>query len=85
MVCLEAYSQAGGYYNHGNKDVNLFNGPIYVLAKIIKNVMSSAAKSEVADLLMNMNVHHAVSIRLTLEYMYHKQTPTLLHTDNKTA
>jgi len=32
----------------GNKDRKLFNGSLLVLAKIIKNIMSSAAESEVS-------------------------------------
>ena len=83
LVCPEARSRAGGYHYLGNKDDNLFNGPIYVLAKIIKNVMASAAEAEVAGLFMN--AQHAVPIRLTLEDMGHKQPPTPLRTDNKTA
>ena len=51
LVCLEARSRASGYHYLGNADDNLFNRPIHVLAKIIKNVMSSAAESEVAGLL----------------------------------
>ena len=39
LVCPEAKNRAGGYHYLGNKDDNLFNGPIYLLAKIIKNVM----------------------------------------------
>ena len=83
LVCPEAQSRAGGYHYLGNKDDNLFNGPIYVLAKIIKNVMASAAEAEVAGLFMN--AQHAVPIQLTLEDMRHKQPPTPLQTDNKTA
>ena len=53
LVCPEAKSRAGGCHYLGNKDDNLFNGPIYVLAKIIMNVMASAAEAEVARLFMN--------------------------------
>ena len=45
--------------------------------------MASAAEAEVAGLFMN--AQHAVPIRLTLEDMGHKQPPTPLQTDNKTA
>ena len=51
LVCPKAQSRAGEYHYLGNTDDNLFNGPIHVLAKIIKNVMSSAAESEVAGFL----------------------------------
>ena len=83
LVCPEAKSRAGGYHYLGNKDDNLFNGPIYVLAKIIKNVMASAAEAEVTGLFMN--AQQAVPMRLTLKDMGHKQPPTPLRTDNKTA
>ena len=36
LVCPEARSRAGGYHYLRNIDNNLFNGPMHVLAKIIK-------------------------------------------------
>ena len=53
LVCQEASSKAGGYHYIGNKDDNLFNEPIYVLTKNIKNVMAPVAETEVAGLFMN--------------------------------
>ena len=50
LVCPEARSRAGGYHYLGNTDNNLFNGPIYILATIIKNVMALAAEAEVAGM-----------------------------------
>ena len=55
LVCPEARSRAGSYHYLGNADNNLFNGPIYNLATIIKNVMASAAEAEVAGLFINAN------------------------------
>ena len=83
LVCPEVRSRAGGYHYLGNTDNNLYNGPIHVFTKIIKNIMSSAAESEVASLFMN--AHHAVPINLTLEDMGHPQPPTQLRIDNLTA
>ena len=83
LVCPQARSRAGGYHYLGNKDNNLFNGPIYILATIIKNVMASAAEAEVAGLFINAN--KAVPIRHTLIEMGHPQPPTPLKTDNTTA
>ena len=83
LVCPEAQSRAGGYHYLGNKDDNLFDGPIYVLAKIIKTVMSLAAESVVVGLFMN--AQHAVPIRLTLKHLGHPQSPTPIRTDNITA
>ena len=53
LVCPEAKSRAGGYHFLGDKDNIQFNGPILVLAKVIKDVMASAAEAEVAALFMN--------------------------------
>ena len=39
LVAPKARSRVAGYHYLGNKDGKLFNGPIYVLAKIIKLVM----------------------------------------------
>ena len=83
LVYPQAQSRAGGYHYLGNADDNLFNGPIHVLAKIIKNVMSSAAEAELAGLFMN--AQHAIPIRLTLEDMGHPQPLAPLRTNNLTA
>ena len=53
LVAPKARSRAGGYHYLGNKDGTLFNGPIFILAKVIKAVMSSAAESEVGALYLN--------------------------------
>ena len=83
LVCPNARSRMGGYHFLGNKDHKLFNGPLLVLAKIIKNVMSSAAESEVGGLYMN--AREDVPIRTTLIEMGHPQPATPLTTDNNTA
>ena len=59
------------------------NSPIWVLAKVIKNVMASAAESEVASLFMN--AQEAVSKKTYLLEMGHPQPPTKMKTDNMTA
>ena len=82
-MCPKARSRAGAYHYLGNADDNLFNGPIHVLAKIIKNVMSLAVESEVAGLFIN--AQHAVQIRLTLEDMEYPQPPTTIRTNNLTT
>ena len=53
LVCPEVRSRIGGYFSLWDKDNTLFNGPIHVLAKIIKGVMASASEAEVAALFMN--------------------------------
>ncbi|OEU20461.1 hypothetical protein FRACYDRAFT_181335 [Fragilariopsis cylindrus CCMP1102] len=83
LVRPEARSGAGGYHYLGSKDGTLFNGPILVLAKIIKNVMASAAEAEVAGIYLNAT--EAVSERNCLIDMGHPQPPTPIKTDNTTA
>ena len=73
----------GGFHFLGNKDGKLFNGPILVLAKVIRNVMASAAESEVGGLFMN--AQEAVPERKTLIELGHPQPPTPLKTDNSTS
>ena len=83
LVAAMARSRAGGYHYLGNIDGNLFNGSIYVLAKIIKNVMGSAAEAECGGLYLNAK--QAIPERTTLIELGHPQPPTPLKTDNSTA
>jgi hypothetical protein len=47
QVAAKSRSQASGYHYYlGNLDGKLFNGAIFILAKIIKAVMQSAAEAE---------------------------------------
>ena len=69
LVAPKSQSRAGGYHYIGNKAGTQFNGPIYILAKIIKAVMGSAAEAEVVGLYM-----HALKLspmRTTLEEINH--------------
>lgn len=84
LVCPKARSRAGGYHFLGSKDRKQFNGPIMVLAKIIKTVMASAAEAEVAALFMN--AQEAVPmLRVALEDLGHPQPATPMKRDNSTA
>ena len=83
LVCPKARSRAGGFHYLSSKDGTLFNGPIMVLAKIIKNVMASAAEAEVAGIFMNAQL--AIGYRNCLIEMGHPQPPTQIRTDNTTA
>ena len=74
---------AGGYHFLGNRDKMQLNGPILILAKIIKNVMASATEAEVAALYLN--AQEALAIRQCLIKLGHPQPPTPLKTDNVTA
>ena len=83
LVEPEARSRAGGFIYLGNRDGKLINGSIHVLAKVIKNVVSSASEAELAALFMNARL--ALPLRVTLEELGHKQPATRLKTDNSTA
>ena len=83
LVHPKARSRAGGYLFLGNADRTQFNGFILVLAKIIKNVMASAAEAEVGALYMN--AQEALAIRQCLIELGHPQPPTPMKTDNSTA
>ena len=53
LVEPEARSRAGGFFYLGNQDGQQMNGSILILAKVIKNVVSSASEAEIAALFMN--------------------------------
>ena len=59
------------------------NGTILTIAKIIKNVMSSAAEAELGALYIA--AREAVYIRQILQELGHKQPRTPIQTDNSTA
>jgi hypothetical protein len=78
-------SRLGGLFFLGNKspERNTLNGSILNVAPFIKNVVASAAESEVGAC-----VHNAQSgapLRVTLTELGHIQPPTPLRTDNSTA
>ena len=53
--------RAGGYHYLGSKNNDMFNAPILVVSKVIKDVMDSAAEA------IHLNAKEAVSIRQCLE------------------
>ena len=53
LVASKAISRAAGYHFLGNYYGKLFNVPIYVLSKVIKAVMSSAAEAESESIFLN--------------------------------
>jgi hypothetical protein len=79
----EARNIAGGFFYLGNKDGKLINGSILIIAKIIKNVVSSASKAEFSALFINARA--ALPLRVALEEMGHKQPATKLITNNSTV
>ena len=83
LVAPQSRSRMGGYHFLGDRNRESFNGPILVLAKIIKHVMSSACEAEVGALFMN--AQQAVPIRNCLINLGHPQPPTPLITDSSIA
>ena len=85
LVAPEAQSQAGGYTYLGNEENNkqIINGPISIIAKIIKSVMASAAEAEVAALYMNAK--KLVALQKMCEELGHKQPATPMRKDNNAA
>ena len=80
----KARSRAGGhFFLSNNADILPNNGAILNIAHIIKHVMSSATKAELAGLYIM--AREAVYIRIILEELGHKQPPTPLQTDNAMA
>ncbi len=80
----KARSRAGGhFYLSSSADIPPNNGAILNIAHIIKHVMASATEAELAALYIN--AREAVYIRIILEEMGHKQTPTPIQTDNAMA
>ncbi len=80
----KARSRAGGHFFLSNDTtIPPNNGAVLNIAHIIKNVMSSATEAELAGLYIM--AREAVYIRIILEELGHKQTPTPIKTDNAMA
>jgi hypothetical protein len=73
----------GHFFLSSNTTVPPNNEAILNIAHIIKNVMSSATKAELAGLYIM--ACKAVYIRIILEELGHVQPPTPLQTDNTMA
>ncbi len=81
----KAYSRAGGhFFLSSDTTIPPNNGTVLNIAHIIKNLMSSATKAELAGLYIM--AHKAVYSRIILEELGHKQQPpTPIQTDNTMA
>jgi hypothetical protein len=73
----------GHFFLSSDTTVSPNNGAILNIAHIIKNVISSATKAELAGLYVM--ARKAVYIRIILEELGHVQPPTPLQTDNAMA
>jgi hypothetical protein len=80
-----ARSRLGGLFFLGNKspEQDTLNGSILDIASVIKNVVASAAESEVGACFHN--AQSGAPLRVTLTELGHTQPPTPLRTDNSTA
>jgi hypothetical protein len=84
-------SRAGGHFFLSNMPTDptkgptkpRLNGPIHIVCGIMRNVMASAAESEVGALFLNGQ--EAIPLRDTLIKFGHPQPSTPLQTDNTTA
>ena len=74
LVEPELQSHPAGFFYLGNKDRQQMNGPILILAKIIKNEVASVSEAEIAALFMNARL--ALPLREALEEVSHKQPAT---------
>jgi hypothetical protein len=79
-----ARSRLGGLFFFGNKSPEQYtlNGSILNVASVIKNVVASAAESEVGAC---FHAQSGAPLRVTLTELGHIQPPTPLRTDNSTA
>jgi hypothetical protein len=82
----EAKSRAGGFFYMGNttkNDKKLTNGAIFIVSKVLKHIMSSAAEAEIGAVFINEK--EGAVLRTTLEEVGHKKPPTPMERDNTTA
>jgi hypothetical protein len=80
-----AHSRLGGLFFCGDKSPHKYNlnGSILNVASVIKNVVASAAESEVGACFQN--AQSGAPLRVTLTELGHIQPPMPLRTDNSTA
>jgi hypothetical protein len=82
----EAKSRAGGFFYMGN-DTNTYkkltNVAIFIISKVLKHAMYSAAEAEIGAVFINAK--EGAILRTTLEELGHKQPPTPMEMDNTTA
>ena len=84
LIEPKARSRAGGhFYMSSNSTHSKDNGAVLNIAKIMKQILTSAAEAEIGALFLNSR--QAIPARRLLEEMGHKQPPTPIQTDNTTA
>jgi hypothetical protein len=85
LVQPKTRSRAAAHYHLGWRNSKRTNGPVDILCKKIKNVVSSAAEAETGSIYMGGK--HACPMRTALEELGHPQpiTGSPFETDNNTA
>jgi hypothetical protein len=85
LVQPKACSCAAAHYHLGWRNSKQTNGPVDVLCKTIKNIVSSTAEAETGSIYMS--AQHACPMRTALKELGHPQpiTGTPFETDNSTA
>ena len=90
--CPKSQSRAGGMHFLSDKSLSpnnpanfepTLNRIVYVVCKILRNIMVSAAEAKLGALFLNCQ--ESVPIRITLEEMGHTQPPTPVQVYNSTA
>jgi hypothetical protein len=66
-----------------NTHKKLTNGAIFIMSKVLKHVMPSAAEAEIEAVFINAK--EGAVLRTTLEELGHPQPPTPMETDNITT
>ena len=92
LSCPKARSLSGGMHFLSDKPPSpnnpadfepTLNGIVYVVCKILRNIMVSSAEAELGALFLNCQ--EAIPIQIKLEEMGHSQPPTPVQVDNSTA
>jgi hypothetical protein len=92
LSCPKARSRGAGYFYLSDfpqaspqptDPSPTLNGAVFIACNIMREVLSSAAETELGSLYNNAK--EACPIRIALEELGHPQPPTILVTDNSTA
>jgi len=83
LSVAKARSRAGGHFFLTNPTATQPNGPIHTVSNIMRNVMASAAESEIGAAFVN--AQSSLPLRQALLDLGHRQPPTPIRTDNTTA
>lgn len=83
LVAPKAQSRTGGFQFLTDKPETLIDAPVYVLAKVIKQIMLSAAEAETSTLFTN--AQEAIHLCTILTALGWPQPKTTLITDNNTS